>query len=56
VAAAATYGIVVFKAFRAKQKSGKAMGSPVQMIGDENVQYLSTWPDISRQQHSTDNT
>ncbi|KAK1087887.1 Transmembrane nucleoporin [Friedmanniomyces endolithicus] len=40
VAAAATYGIVVFKAFRAKQKSGKAMGSPVQMIGDENVQYL----------------
>ncbi|KAK5710318.1 Transmembrane nucleoporin [Elasticomyces elasticus] len=40
VAAAVTYGIVVFKAFRAKQKSGKGMGSPVQMATDENVQYL----------------
>ncbi|EMC96817.1 hypothetical protein BAUCODRAFT_34207 [Baudoinia panamericana UAMH 10762] len=40
VAAAATYGIVVFKSFRARQKSGKPQGSPVQMIADENVQYL----------------
>ncbi|KAK3070204.1 Transmembrane nucleoporin [Teratosphaeriaceae sp. CCFEE 6253] len=40
IAAAATYGIVVFKAFRAKQKSGKPAGSPVQMAADENVQYL----------------
>lgn len=41
VAAAATYGIVVFKGFRARQKSGKAQGSPVAMLADENVQYLS---------------
>ncbi|KAK3670387.1 Transmembrane nucleoporin [Recurvomyces mirabilis] len=40
VAAAATYGIVVFKALRAKQKSGRPIGSPAQIITDENVQYL----------------
>ncbi|KAK5112218.1 hypothetical protein LTR62_004379 [Meristemomyces frigidus] len=40
VAAAATYGIVVFKALRAKQKSGRSIGSPIQIITDENVQYL----------------
>ena len=40
VAAAATYGIVVFKSFRARQKSGKGQGSPLAIIGDENVQYL----------------
>ncbi|GAB1742096.1 hypothetical protein NU219Hw_g7483t1 [Hortaea werneckii] len=41
VAAAATYGIVVFKGFRARQKSGKAQGSPLQLAADENVQYLA---------------
>lgn len=41
VAAAATYGIVVFKGYRARQKSGKGQGSPLQLIGDENVQYLA---------------
>ena len=41
VAAAATYGIVVFKGYRARQKSGKGQGSPMALLGDENVQYLS---------------
>jgi len=40
LAAAVTYGIVVFKGYRARQKSGKGQGSPVQLLGDENVQYL----------------
>ncbi|KAK6391688.1 hypothetical protein LTR65_004182 [Meristemomyces frigidus] len=41
IAAAATYGIVVFKGYRARQKSGKGQGSPVQLLTDENVQYLA---------------
>ena len=40
VAAAATYGIVVFKSFRARQRSGKSQGGALAIIGDENVQYL----------------
>ena len=40
VAAAATYGIVVYKGYRARAKSGKGQGSPVALLGDENVQYL----------------
>ena len=40
VAAAATYGIVVFKGYRARAKSGKGQGSPMALLGDENVQYL----------------
>ena len=40
IAAAATYGIVVFKGFRARQKSGKPQGSVLALAGDENVQYL----------------
>ena len=40
VAAAATYGIVVFKGYRARAKSGKGQGSPLALLGDENVQYL----------------
>lgn len=40
VAAAATYGIVVFKAYRARIKSGRAQGSPLTLLADENVQYL----------------
>ena len=45
VAAAATYGIVVFKGYRARAKSGKGQGSPLALAADENVQYLG------RQQH-----
>jgi len=41
LAAAVTYGIVVFKGYRARAKSGKGQGSPLQLIGDENVQYLA---------------
>ena len=44
LAAAATYGIVVFKAYRARMKSGKAqggLGGALQLASDENVQYLS---------------
>ncbi|WPG97761.1 Hypothetical protein R9X50_00054200 [Acrodontium crateriforme] len=40
IAAAATYGIVVFKGYRARQKSGKPQGSVLTLAGDENVQYL----------------
>jgi hypothetical protein len=40
VAAAVTYGIVVSKAYRAKVRQNKQVG-PLQMIQDENVQYLS---------------
>jgi transmembrane protein 33 len=39
VAAAATYGIVVYKGYRSRMRSGK-MGSPLSLIADENVQYL----------------
>ncbi|QIX00715.1 hypothetical protein AMS68_006232 [Peltaster fructicola] len=41
VAAAVTYGIVVFKGYRARQKSGKPQGSPLALLADENVQYLA---------------
>ena len=40
VAAAATYGIVVYKGYRARARQGNA-GSPITLLGDENVQYLS---------------
>lgn len=41
VAAAATYGIVVYKAFRAKARSGRSQqGGALALAGDENVQYL----------------
>jgi len=41
VAAAATYGIVVYKAFRARARAGtRPQGSPMALAGDENVQYL----------------
>ncbi|KAF2861578.1 hypothetical protein K470DRAFT_269666 [Piedraia hortae CBS 480.64] len=40
LAAAVTYGIVVYKGYRARQKSGRAPVPPVQMLADENVQYL----------------
>ncbi|KAI9689650.1 MAG: hypothetical protein M1820_010120 [Bogoriella megaspora] len=44
VAAAATYGIVVFKAYRARMKQGKTQGGAagaIQLATDENVQYLA---------------
>ncbi|KAI9663152.1 MAG: hypothetical protein M1821_008200 [Bathelium mastoideum] len=43
LSAAATYGIVVFKAYRARMKSGRAqggLGGVLQLAADENVQYL----------------
>jgi len=41
VAAAATYGIVVFKAYRARMRAGsKPQGGALALLGDENVQYL----------------
>lgn len=40
IAAAVTYGIVVFKSFRARARSGKPQGGALAYIGDENVQYL----------------
>lgn len=41
IAAAVTYGIVVYKTLRARAKTGNAMpGGPVGLIADENVQYL----------------
>jgi len=40
ISAAVTYGIVVYKGFRARQKQGKPT-SPVSLLGDENVQYLA---------------
>lgn len=45
VAAAATYGIVVYKAFRARARAGsRAQGGALAMLTDENVQYLGSFP------------
>jgi hypothetical protein len=45
ISAAATYGIVVYKAFRARARAGnKAQGSVLSLAADENVQYLGTCP------------
>jgi len=42
LSAAATYGIVVYKAFRARSRAGaRTQGGIVQLIADENVQYLA---------------
>ncbi len=44
VAAAATYGIVVYKAFRARARSGsRQQGGALALAGDENVQYLGMY-------------
>ena len=41
VAAAATYGIVVYKAARARARGGhRQPGGPLALASDENVQYL----------------
>ena len=43
VSAAATYGIVVYKAYRARTRSGsRQQGGLFALAGDENVQYLGT--------------
>ncbi len=39
ISAAATYGIVVYKGYRARMRAGKPYGA-INMITDENVQYL----------------
>ena len=40
-AAAVTYGIVVYKAYRARARAGaKQQGGALALVGDENVQYL----------------
>lgn len=46
VAAAVTYGIVVYKTARARAKTGnnKMPGGVVGLLSDENVQYLRTSP------------
>ena len=40
MAAAVTYGIVVYKALRARSRAGKSQGSLLSLAADENVQYL----------------
>lgn len=40
LAAATTYGIVVYKTFKARAKAGARNPSPVGLLTDENVQYL----------------
>ena len=41
LSAALTYGIVVYKTWRARQKTGAAKPvSPISYLTDENVQYL----------------
>lgn len=43
ISAAGTYGIVVYKTWRARQKTGaKQPGGPLGYLADENVQYLRT--------------
>jgi hypothetical protein len=47
VSAVATYGIVVFKAYRARVKPGAKMGSTaLLLLSDENVQYLCEFRDL----------
>jgi len=41
VAAAVTYGIVVYKGYRARMRQGKQTGA-LAILTDENVQYLGT--------------
>ena len=40
VSAAGTYGIVVYKSRRARQKTATKQPSPLGYLADENVQYL----------------
>jgi len=42
LSAAVTYGIVVYKAFRARSRAGsRAQGGIISLVADENVQYLA---------------
>jgi hypothetical protein len=41
ISAAVTYGIVVYKGYRARTRSGQKPQNPVQLLADENVQYLT---------------
>ncbi len=46
IAAAVTYGIVVYKAYRARTRAGKAPGQQstgLVLASDENVQYLGEY-------------
>src|SRR5271156_450081 len=45
VSAAATYGIVVFKAYRARLRVGAKQQGVLMLASDENVQYLRTASD-----------
>lgn len=41
IAAAVTYGIVVYKTMRARAKTGaRAAPTPMALLSDENIQYL----------------
>ena len=46
IAAAVTYGIVVYKTLRARSRAGAKLQatSALSLIADENVQYLSMSP------------
>ena len=42
--AAVTYGVVVYKAYRARMRSASRQAkSPLVLVTDENVQYLGRW-------------
>src|SRR5690606_25007181 len=49
ISAAVTYGIVVFKAYKARAARGTGL-QPQALLADENVQYLSkfSWPFFMR--------
>lgn len=47
LSAALTYGIVVYKTWRARQKVGAKNPGPMGIVSDENVQYLGTSPSLS---------
>lgn len=42
IAAAATYGIVVFKAHKARLNQGVKQQNVLALLADENIQYLGT--------------
>jgi transmembrane protein 33 len=49
ISAVATYGIVVFKAYRARVKPGAKIGSTaILLLSDENVQYLREYTFMRR--------
>ena len=55
VSAAATYGIVVYKAYRARARSGgRQQGGALALAGDENVQYLGTSECLSDNSHANE--